>query len=168
MHASAGRANPPRPSERGFLGFFRFVLRYRDQRGHAFAFGVKTANHVARALRSDHDDVDIFVGDDQLEMYGQAVAEQESFALREIGQNILFVHVGLLHVGQTDHDDICPFDCLSMAGDPGMPWVQVAELTGAKTCVSCYLCESACDKGAIVLRPPANVAPAAAARFNRS
>lgn len=63
--------------------------------------------------------------------------------------------------------DICPFDCLSMEGDPSMPWVQVAALTSPKTCVSCYLCESACDKGAIVLRPPENIAPAAAARFNK-
>jgi ferredoxin len=63
--------------------------------------------------------------------------------------------------------DICPFDCLSLEGDPGMPWVQVARLTKPKACVSCYLCESACDKGAIVLMPPENVAPAAATRFQR-
>ena len=61
--------------------------------------------------------------------------------------------------------DICPFDCLSLDGAPDMPWQQVAVLSNPKTCVSCYLCESACDKGAIVLRPPENVAPAAARRF---
>ena len=44
-------------------------------------------------------------------------------------------------------------------------WMSVASLTNAKACVSCYLCEAACDKGAIVLRPPENVAPPAAARF---
>jgi ferredoxin len=41
----------------------------------------------------------------------------------------------------------------------------VASLTNPKACVSCYLCEASCDKGAIVLLPPENVAPAAAARF---
>lgn len=61
--------------------------------------------------------------------------------------------------------DICPFECLSMVGSPDMPWQQVATLSKPKACVSCYLCESACDKGAIVLRVPENVAPAAAARF---
>jgi electron transport complex protein RnfB len=63
--------------------------------------------------------------------------------------------------------DICPFDCLSMDGDESMPWIQVARLTKPKACVSCYLCESACDKGAIVLMPPENVAPAAAGRFQK-
>jgi hypothetical protein len=48
-----------------------------------------------------------------------------------------------------------------------MPWQQVAVLSKPKACVSCYLCESACDKGPIVLKVPENVAPAAAARFNR-
>ena len=60
--------------------------------------------------------------------------------------------------------DICPFECLSMINED-QPWMAVASLTNPKTCVSCYLCEAACDKGAIVLRPPENVAPAAAARF---
>ena len=60
--------------------------------------------------------------------------------------------------------DICPFECLSMVNED-QPWMAVASLTNPKTCVSCYLCEAACDKGAIVLRPPENVAPAAAARF---
>jgi Na+-translocating ferredoxin:NAD+ oxidoreductase subunit B len=60
--------------------------------------------------------------------------------------------------------DICPFECLSMV-DEDKPWIAVASLTNPKACVSCYLCEAACDKGAIVLRPPENVAPAAAARF---
>jgi Na+-translocating ferredoxin:NAD+ oxidoreductase subunit B len=62
--------------------------------------------------------------------------------------------------------DICPFECLSMI-DEDKPWVSVASLTNPKACVSCYLCEAACDKGAIVLRPPENVAPAAAARFTK-
>ena len=35
-----------------------------------------------------------------------------------------------------------------------MPWVQVARLTKPKACVSCFLCESACDKGAIGLEVP--------------
>ncbi|MCC7106689.1 MAG: 4Fe-4S binding protein [Chloroflexi bacterium] len=61
--------------------------------------------------------------------------------------------------------EICPFECLSLDGVEGMPWVSVAVLSDAKSCVSCYLCESACDKGAIVLRPPENVAPAASRRF---
>jgi ferredoxin len=51
--------------------------------------------------------------------------------------------------------------------DEDTPWKMVARLTNPKTCVSCYLCEASCDKGAIVLRPPENVAPPAAARFQR-
>jgi Na+-translocating ferredoxin:NAD+ oxidoreductase subunit B len=61
--------------------------------------------------------------------------------------------------------DICPFDCLSLEEPPGMPWVAVARLTNAKACVSCYLCEASCDKGAIVLEVPEGIAPAAAKRF---
>ncbi len=62
--------------------------------------------------------------------------------------------------------DICPFECLSLEEvEPGKPWLAVARLTNPKACVSCYLCESACDKGAIVLRPPEVVAPPAARRF---
>jgi formate hydrogenlyase subunit 6/NADH:ubiquinone oxidoreductase subunit I len=60
--------------------------------------------------------------------------------------------------------DICPFDCLSLE-ESSTPWQAVAKLTNAKACVSCFLCESACDKGAIVLMPPTDVAPAAAKRF---
>ena len=63
--------------------------------------------------------------------------------------------------------DICPFDCLSLEDVEGKPWQAVARLTNPKTCVSCYLCEASCDKGAIVLMPPENVAPAASARFQR-
>jgi ferredoxin len=64
--------------------------------------------------------------------------------------------------------DICPFDCLSLVGDADKPFIQVAELTNPKACVSCYLCESVCDKGAIVLIPPEGIAPPAAARFQRT
>ena len=61
--------------------------------------------------------------------------------------------------------DICPFDCLSLEEPEGMPWIGVARLTNSKACVSCYLCEASCDKGAIVLETPTDVAPAAAKRF---
>ena len=61
--------------------------------------------------------------------------------------------------------DICPFDCLSLETPEGMPWLSVARLTNPKACVSCYLCEASCDKGAIVLEAPKAVAPAAAKRF---
>lgn len=63
--------------------------------------------------------------------------------------------------------DICPFDCLSLEDVNGQPWAAVARLTNPKACVSCYLCEASCDKGAIVLMAPENVAPAASARFNK-
>ena len=63
--------------------------------------------------------------------------------------------------------DICPFDCLSLEDVAGQPWTAVARLTNAKACVSCYLCEAACDKGAIVLMAPENVKAAASARFSK-
>ena len=57
--------------------------------------------------------------------------------------------------------DVCPFDCLSMA--PGdAPWRAVAVLSNARACVGCYLCEAACDKGAIVLRPSTAATPVVA------
>ena len=62
--------------------------------------------------------------------------------------------------------DICPFECLSMV-DEDRPWQAVASLTNPKACVSCYLCEASCDKGAIVLRPPDSIAPPAATRFQK-
>jgi electron transport complex protein RnfB len=63
--------------------------------------------------------------------------------------------------------DICPFDCLSLEDVEGQPWTAVARLTNSKACVSCYLCEASCDKGAIVLMAPENVKAAASARFAR-
>jgi ferredoxin len=63
--------------------------------------------------------------------------------------------------------DICPFECLTLVGDESRPWVGIAALTNPKACVSCFLCEASCDKGAIVLRPPEGIKPAAAARFQK-
>jgi len=41
---------------------------------------------VARALRRDHDDVDVLVGLDQAEVDGETVAEREGLALFRLGR----------------------------------------------------------------------------------
>ena len=108
QHARPGRADALGPSEGIFLGGLGFVLRDGNERRHAFALGVETTDHVARALGCDHDAIDVLRELDQAEVNREAVAKKEGLALGEIGQNGAGVDVGLLHVGQTDHDDVGP------------------------------------------------------------
>ena len=74
-----------------FLACLDSVLEYGDQRGHPLPLHVEPADHVARALGRDHDDVDVLVRLDEPEMDRQPVAEQEGLALREVRQDVLLV-----------------------------------------------------------------------------
>src|SRR5690606_32538146 len=105
-HAGAGAADALGPGEGVLLGLLGLVLEHTDEGGHAFAFNVEAADHVAGALGSDEDHVDVGGDLDQAEMNGEAVREDEGLALGEVGLDVLLVNVGLLHVGQTDEDDV--------------------------------------------------------------
>ncbi len=75
-------------------------------------------------------------------------------------------------VGCSACEIVCPVDAISGVKkeyyfiDPKV-CIDCGACGRACPCVSCYLCESACDKGAIVLMPPEDIAPAAAARFQK-
>jgi hypothetical protein len=58
-HAAAGAADAVRPGEGDLLGLLVSVLIDGDEGGDAFAFGVLTADDVARAFRGHHDHVHI-------------------------------------------------------------------------------------------------------------
>ena len=105
-HAGAGRADALSPSERDFLSGLRLILGDGDECWHAFTFGVEAADHVARALGSDHNAVDVLVQLDQAEVNGETVAEEKGFTLGEMGEDGARVDVSLFHVGQADHDNI--------------------------------------------------------------
>ena len=105
-HAGAGRANALGPSERGLLGGLGLVLRDRNQRRHTFALGIETADHMAGALRRDHNAVDILVQFDQAEVHRETVRENDGLALGEVREDVALIDRCLLHVRQADHNDI--------------------------------------------------------------
>ena len=72
---------------------------------------------MARALRGDHDAVDVLVELDQPEVDRKAMGEQQGLALGEVRQDVLHVDVRLLHVGQSDHDHVGATDRLGGIDD---------------------------------------------------
>ena len=58
----------------------RRVLVHGDDVRHARTLGVDAPHHVARALRGDHDDVDVGRRDDGIEADVEAVGEGQSLA----------------------------------------------------------------------------------------
>jgi hypothetical protein len=61
---------------------------------------------VAGALGGDEDHVDVGRDLDEAEMDGQTVRENEGLALGKVGGDVVGINVGLLHVGETDEDDV--------------------------------------------------------------
>jgi FKBP-type peptidyl-prolyl cis-trans isomerase len=95
-----------RPGEGDLLGLLVSVLIDGDEGGDALAFGVLTADDVAGAFRGHHDHVHVLRRDDGLVENGEAVGEEERFALGEVGGDVLLVHATDLGVRHGDEDDV--------------------------------------------------------------
>ena len=108
--AAAGAADAVCPGESDLLGLLVGVLMDGDEGGDALAFGVLAADDVAGAFRGHHDDVHVLRRDDGLVENGEAVGEEEGFALGEVRGDVLLVHAADLGVRHSDEDDVGRFD----------------------------------------------------------
>ena len=82
------------------------ILLYADQGRAAFAFRVQAADNVAGALGSDHDNVNIFRGNNGLEMDVEAVCKSQCLALGHVGGNLAVVDVSAQFIGNQHHNNI--------------------------------------------------------------
>ena len=64
---------------------------------------------MARALRRDHDDVEVGAGLDQVEVDVEAVREGEGRALLHVAGEMLRIDVALKFVGGEHHHEVRPF-----------------------------------------------------------
>ncbi|MCY1537834.1 hypothetical protein D9M68_733440 [compost metagenome] len=78
--------------------------------GHAAALLVGVANRVARGLRRDHDDVDVFTRHDLAVVHVEAVGERQRGARLDVGVHFLVVDGSDVFVGQQHHDDVGRLD----------------------------------------------------------
>ena len=73
------------------------------------AFCESTANEVARAFRSDHEDVDCGRRNDLFEVDVEAVSKSKSAAVFQVRSDFICIDVSLFFVRNQDHRDICVF-----------------------------------------------------------
>jgi len=88
---------------------------------------------VAGALGSDEDNVDIGGNLDEAEMDRETVRENEGLALLQVGLDVGFVDIGLLHIGQADKNDVGESDGLGRGDD--LEAVLLGDWLGLRTLV---------------------------------
>src|SRR5690606_26164291 len=88
------------------LGLAGLVLIDSDQGRHAAALEVLGTHGVARALRRDHDDVEVVTRDHLVVVHVEAVSEGQGGALLHVGGNVVLVNGGAVAVRQQHPDDI--------------------------------------------------------------
>jgi len=93
------------------------VAVHGDQHRHAPARGVGRAHRVAGGLRRHHPDVEILARLDQAVMDVEPVREGERRPLLDVRLDLFLVHLGVVLVGQQDHDDVGALDRLADVGD---------------------------------------------------
>src|SRR5437764_118603 len=74
-NAGARRADAVGISETEFVGASAGILLNRQQRRNSAAFGVHAPDEVSRALRSNHQDINVGRRNDSFEMNAEAVRE---------------------------------------------------------------------------------------------
>ena len=87
------------------------------QARHAGAALVFGAHGMARALRRDHQHVEIGARLDQIEMHVEAVREHQRRAVLHVGVQMLAIDVALQFVGRQHHHDVGPFGGLGHLHD---------------------------------------------------
>ena len=85
------------------------ILFNSEYVGDAAAFYECTADEMARALRSDHEDVDISRRNDLFEVNVEAVCKSEGTAGFQVRSDFRCIYVSLFFVRNQDHRDICVF-----------------------------------------------------------
>ena len=91
------------------MGITRNILGDRDQAGHAAAALILRSHGVARALRRDHQDVEIRAGIEQVEVHVEAMREHQRGALFHVVVQMLAVDIALQFIGGEHHDKVRPF-----------------------------------------------------------
>ena len=88
------------------MGASAGILLNRQQRRNSAAFGVHAPDEVSRALRSNHQDINVGRRNDSFEMNAEAVREAENFSRVQIGLDVLVVEFGLGLVGSKHVDPV--------------------------------------------------------------
>ena len=112
-HASSGAADASCVSKTDVVCSAGSVLIYSDQAGNTSADLVLGTYSVARALRSDHDNVNVSRGNDLTKVNIEAVSESKSLAGSEVRSDALLVEISLSLIVDEDHDDVCLLSSLS-------------------------------------------------------
>jgi hypothetical protein len=99
------------------MGIARGVLVDGDQARHAAALLVFAAHGVARALRRDHQHVEVLARLDQVEVHVEAVREGEGGAVLHVGVQLVAIDVALQLVGGQHHHDVGPLGGLGRGHD---------------------------------------------------
>ena len=84
----------------------RCILLDRDEARYALACLILASDRVTRALRRDHDDVDVLRRLDAAEVNVKAVCKCQGLALGQVRLNALFVQCSLLFIVDENHDDV--------------------------------------------------------------
>ena len=93
---------------------------------------VLTANGVTRALRSDHDNIDILRRDDLLVVNVKAVSECQNVARLQVRLYNFLVDVSLLLVRYQHHDDVASLSSLSRSHDGQTALLSLSLVLGAR------------------------------------
>ena len=86
---------------------------YANQIRNTLALGIGAADNVARALRRNHDNVDILRRDDLLEVDVEAVRKCEAVAGLEVRLDGFLIDIRLLLVRNQHHNDVARLGSLS-------------------------------------------------------
>ena len=89
------------------------VLIYCDKAGNASADLVLGTYSVTRALRSDHDNVNVSRRNDLTEVDIEAVCESKGLACGEVRSDAFLIKISLSLIVDEDHDEICLLSSLS-------------------------------------------------------
>ena len=109
------------------------VLLNADQIRNAVTLEVLGTNGVARALRSDHDNVDVSRRNDLLEVDVEAVSESQNIARLQVRLDNVLVDVSLLLIRGQHHDDVAGSSSLSRSHDLQTVVLSLLLVLGART-----------------------------------
>ena len=107
-HTGAGATDSGSVRQAQGLALTLGVLLHGDEAGNTLAIHELTTHQVAWPLGGNHAHGDIGGWLDQVEVNVEAVAEQQSIAVRQVRLDLFLVHLGLGGVRDQHHDDIGP------------------------------------------------------------
>ena len=99
------------------MGMTCRILLYGHQTGNTASLLKLAPDHMSRALRRDHPDVNTSRRRDLIEPDGEAVSEHEQVACFDAVCDFGFPDLGLPLVREQDHHDVSAARCLSDSQD---------------------------------------------------